>query len=148
MPLPVVRHLTASRLPGGQLVRKTTGYKARPLSSIHRDAVTEYLSGKKLGAGKLEDEPRLRVFAPERETSITFHGCGDIIYAYADSLSFTLNVMQVTAVVNAASSQAGPVAGGQFVAYTAPDSGPRPTHRRGKRDWAERRSSSMVSKHG
>ena len=31
--------------------------QARPLSSIQRDAVAEFISGKKLGSGKLEDEP-------------------------------------------------------------------------------------------
>ena len=56
--------------------------------------------------------------------TITFHGSGDMIYAYADNLSFTLNVMQVTAVVNAASSQAGPVAGGQFVTLYGSGLGP------------------------
>ena len=58
--------------------------------------------------------------------TITFHGSGDMIYAYADSLSFMLNVMQVTAVVNAASSQAGPVAGGQFVSLYGSGLGPTP----------------------
>src|SRR5690242_8868536 len=31
--------------------------QARPLSSIQRDAVAEYISGKKLGLAKAEDEP-------------------------------------------------------------------------------------------
>jgi uncharacterized protein (TIGR03437 family) len=46
------------------------------------------------------------------------------MYAYADSLSFTLSVMQVTTVVNGASWQTGPVAGGEFVTLGGSGLGP------------------------
>jgi uncharacterized protein (TIGR03437 family) len=61
------------------------------------------------------------------QVTISFHKLGpvtDNLYAYADSLVFTLNVMQVTAVVNAASWLSGPVAGGEFVTLAGSGLGP------------------------
>ena len=61
------------------------------------------------------------------QVTINFHNvAGDNTYAYVDSLSFALSVMQVTAVVNAASSQSGAVAGGQFVSLYGSGLGPTP----------------------
>jgi uncharacterized protein (TIGR03437 family) len=61
--------------------------------------------------------------------TIGFHKLGpvtDNLNAYADNLSFTLSVMQVTTVVNAASWQTGPVAAGEFVTLGGSGLGPAP----------------------
>ncbi len=59
------------------------------------------------------------------QVTASFHKLGnDNIYAYADNLSFTLSVMQVTTVVNGASWQQGAVAGGEFVTLGGSGLGP------------------------
>jgi uncharacterized protein (TIGR03437 family) len=65
--------------------------------------------------------------ARSAEVDLYFHKLGpvtDNLTAYADSLVFQLDSMEVTTVVNAASSQAGPVAPGEFVTLYGTSLGP------------------------
>ncbi|HTP36687.1 MAG TPA: IPT/TIG domain-containing protein [Candidatus Acidoferrales bacterium] len=61
------------------------------------------------------------------QVNLYFHKLGpatDNLTAYADSLLFQLDAMQVTGVTNAASGQSGPVAPGQFVSIYGTSLGP------------------------
>jgi uncharacterized protein (TIGR03437 family) len=67
------------------------------------------------------------VGARSAEVDLYFHKLGpvtDNLTAYADSLVFQLDSMEVTSVVNAASSQSGPVAPGEFVTLYGTSLGP------------------------
>lgn len=61
------------------------------------------------------------------QVSLLFHKLGpasENLYAYADDLVFQLDSIQINSVVNAASSQAGPVAPGEFVTLYGTSLGP------------------------
>jgi len=77
----------------------------------------------------LESVATVPAGARSAEIVLTFHKLGpptDNLQAYADSVVFQLDSLQITAVVNAASSEAGPVAPGEFVSLYGTSLGPDP----------------------
>jgi uncharacterized protein (TIGR03437 family) len=97
----------------------TTVNRAGPISNKDR--------GGQRGLAYAEIGGTVPAGARSAEVDLFFHKLGpvtDNLTAYADSLVFQLDSMEVTTVVNAASSQAGPVAPGEFVTLYGTSLGP------------------------